>query len=236
MPVYCRDITAFSSKSGFKRAKALHLKYMYIIWSTRLRYRSGLRLDMIKTVLDIHDLLQKSGEQRISISRPQLEHAAHSLIQSHVYEASGEASWKAFLRIITADRSALPDRIISTSYKSKFLERMTCDLKSIQEIFSSDQSYDNNVRESVEEIVKGKTVFAINGNIMYLTESGCKSGNIVCFFLGGELPFILQQLPSGKFQLHGEADVHSKTDGEVQLMEKTRDYDNAIVNFVLVEA
>lgn len=78
-----------------------------------------------------------------------------------------------------------------------------------QELLRSD------LNSAVRDIIDSKAVFATDGGLLGFTEEGCRVGDVVCVFLGGEVPFVIRRNSfQPLFQLHGEAYVHGVMDVE----------------------
>lgn len=174
---------------------------------------SGIRIDNIKEIISVHDRLRDPTTSSISMAKSHLMNLASVILPSEDYTLSGEPSWLALFRTITADRSAFSDRI-NDSYRMTFLNRLSLSKDSTSLADSEEHYARPEFSESIKSIINGKVLFKTDRDFIGLTEQGCVVGDIVCIFLGGPVPFVIRTQPGGTYHLHGEAYVHGVMDGE----------------------
>lgn len=183
---------------------------------------SGIRIGRIKDVRDVHECLWNSTTNEISMSRSHLANLSNNILSSKDYSQSHEQAWVALFRTITADRSAISDRI-NGSYRVTFLNRLSLRESSTPLGRLQEQCDRPEFADSVRSIINRKVLFITDQNFLGLAEQGCRIGDTVCIFLGGAVPFIIQTQSGGKYRLHGEAYVHGVMDGEA-LEEATQNH------------
>lgn len=174
---------------------------------------SGIRIGCVASVIDIHELIRDPNTGSISVSKWHLIRLAKKILSSDDYTQSGEPSWVALFRTITADRSALSERI-NHSYRATFLHGPSLDENVAHSAIPEEQYDRSDISESVKGIIDGKVLFVTDRCLLGLTEQGCCVGDVVCTFLGGAVPFLVRPQVDGRYSLHGEAYVHGLMDGE----------------------
>ncbi|KAF4435854.1 HET-domain-containing [Fusarium acutatum] len=172
---------------------------------------AGTRLGTVIEVHSIQALIlgDDCSTQDIQMSRARLIVMARTLGLPQVYQTTGEPSWLALFRTITADRTAFSSRIDAHYRMRNFSSVSSAELsqKSIDDAW-------NEISASLPAIFKDKVLFTTDEHLLGFTESGCRVGEDVCVFLGGEVPFMIQKMPEGHYHLHGEAYLHGMMDGE----------------------
>lgn len=192
---------------------------------------SGIRIGCIKYVVEVCELLRNSTTKDISVSKSHLMSLANKILPSKDYCPSQEPSWVALFRTITADRSALSDRI-NGSYRMTFLNHLSSRASSTPWGEFQEQLDRPEFADSVRSTINRKVLFTMDRNYLGLTEQGCCIGDTVCIFLGGAVPFIIRTQSDGTYRLHGEAYVHGMMDGEVLKKLLRKDQTSEIIRLV----
>ncbi|KAI0102967.1 heterokaryon incompatibility protein-domain-containing protein [Nemania sp. FL0031] len=170
---------------------------------------TGVRLGRVTTVFPINDLILQSSPDGINLSPRHLKSIAERLTLPPVYPETLEPSWLALFRAMTADRTAFSPRI-NDFYRMRYLSAV-----SVEGLSAEDTTVPwHELSPSLESIIDGKVLFITDQNLLGFTEFGCQPGEIVCVFLGGEVPFLVQTRDNDCFHLHGEAYLHGMMDGE----------------------
>ncbi len=178
----------------------------------------GRILDTVVRVIDIKKILLSMVDSPISVTESVLRQLAAAIASSDTYSFTGESSWMACFRTITADRTALSPRI-SDQYRSQFFSSL-----------SSVNGYDptNNsqtlppsawaaVSEGIATIIEDKDMFVTAQGYLGLGHEGFEAGDVVCVFSGDETPFLLGQSTienETAFRFLSECYVHGVMDGE----------------------
>ncbi|RDW58773.1 hypothetical protein BP6252_13249 [Coleophoma cylindrospora] len=176
---------------------------------------SGVIVDEVVFVSQIKNLLMNPESGTISISPSLLQSLGFSLGLGDQYAPSNEPLWLALFRTLTADRSAISPRINNTYRMKNFSQIVTgaSDGKAAADL-ERDALW-GKLSCSLDSIIEGKVLLITKGGFLAFTEDGCKIGDLICVFYGGEVPFILRKDHDGLFSLHGEAYVHGVMDGEI---------------------
>ncbi|KAI1078369.1 heterokaryon incompatibility protein-domain-containing protein [Whalleya microplaca] len=188
---------------------------------------SGIRLDRIQVIFKIETLLREPQKTAMSFSKQLLCKLAPKLTPSIHYLNTSEPTWMALFRTLTADRTALSPRINDT-YRSKYFSNLKSQNRTLDDDDSPIlKSAWDQLAAWPESSFNGKVLFLTNDGFLGLTEDGCQVGDIVCIFLGGEVPFVIREDPHhGPSSFHGEAYVHGVMDGEVLTANPLKDIEH----------
>lgn len=129
---------------------------------------SGIRLGCVVSAIDIHQLIRDPTTGSISFSKWHLISLA-KILSSDDYTKSGEPSWFALFRPITADRSALSDRI-NRSFRATFLHRPFLDENATNSAIPEGQYDRPGIAASVKIIIDGKVFFVTDQYLLGFTE------------------------------------------------------------------
>jgi hypothetical protein len=180
---------------------------------------NGHRIDHVKTVIPIKSLLNKTEGNRYAVTKAKIEELVDALAVFGTYPYTGESYCKAFLRTLTADRTALSPRV-SNEYRAKFFgtfsdwkiayDEPSCDLP--------DVVWDE-ISKSIWSIIEDKMMFVTAKGYLGMGREVVETGDLVCIFFGAETPFLLRQAPCRQnFTFLGECYVHGIMDGEAMSM------------------
>ena len=177
----------------------------------------GMRLDTVKNVIPIKSILTMNDEGSFSVTETILQDMAVKVTSLETYPFTGEPFWIAFFRTLTADRTALSPRI-KEEYRAKYLAAFSDWKLNYEEL---DQNLPARawaeVSKSIGAIIGDKDMFLTIGGYLGLGHEGFQIGDIVCIFIGGEVPFLLRQAKTphdGMFQLLSECYIHGVMDGQ----------------------
>jgi len=174
----------------------------------------GIRLDTVSRIIPVMSLLKAKDENSISVTEASLREIAAEITPLETYPFTGEPFWKAFFRTLTTDRMAFSSRI-DEDYRTKFLSSFTdWKLNEGQNLHSEAW---NEVSKTIGDIIEYKDMFLTTQGYLGLSQEGFQVSDIVCIFLGGEVPFLLRESTSasgGRFQFLSECYVHGVMDGE----------------------
>lgn len=179
----------------------------------------GSRLDTISRVIPIKSLLGARDDGSDSVDETILRDLTTKVIASDAYPFSGEPSWIAYFRTMTADRTALSPRIDQTYWSQYFASFSGWGLHhSSGEVSDLPLSAWELVSKDIGTIIEDKNMFLTSRRYLGLGHEGIDVGDVVCILSGGEVPFILRE--TGKregmdlFQFLCECYVHGVMDGE----------------------
>ncbi|KAG7284472.1 hypothetical protein NEMBOFW57_010846 [Staphylotrichum longicolle] len=177
----------------------------------------GFRLDTIARVIPIKYLLAPGRVSSTSVTQAVLSKLAADALPSPTYPHTGEPAWMAYFRALTADRTALSPRIGERYRSDNFAHFSDFDLRDPSAIPSDlpDELWEG-ISRDVETIVEDKDLFVTERGYIGLGHENCAAGDVVCVFLGGEVPYIVRSAPAGGhgFTFLGECYVHGVMDGE----------------------
>jgi len=179
----------------------------------------GLRLDTISRVIDIKALLTGGGPAgSTSVTKAVLHELAADAIPSATYPFTGEPALMAYFRTLTADRTALSPRIAEAYRSVNFARFSGLDLQHPDRIPEDiPASLWDEISKAVETIIEDKDLFVTAKGYLGLGQETCAVGDVVCIFLGGEVPFLVRAEKCGDadgFKFLGECYVHGVMDGE----------------------
>lgn len=177
----------------------------------------GVVIDNVAGVLPIKTLL---GIVPVDASR--LRELALDSYPTETYQFTGEPSWIAFFRTMTADRTALSQRI-NDEYRTQFFSKFSLwDLPRSEGLDHIPSSAWDEVSKGIASIIEDKDMFVTARGYLGLGHEGFQVGDTVCVFFGGEVPFLLRKSRQGTlgdreetYQLLSECYVHGIMDGEV---------------------
>ena len=179
----------------------------------------GLRLDTVIRVIPIKSILAAKEDSSVSVTETSLRELAQDVIASGTYPFSGEPSWKAYFRTLTADRTALSPRI-DDEYRSQYFTAFRG--LSFYNSTSEDQNLPPpawaKISEYIRTIIEDKDMFLTDKGYLGLGHEGFQVGDVVFIFLGGEVPFLLREAAPEKktaFRFLSECYVHGVMDGEI---------------------
>ncbi|PVH68642.1 HET-domain-containing protein [Cadophora sp. DSE1049] len=180
----------------------------------------GFRLDTISRVIPIKSLLGARDDGSVSVDETILQDLAKSVIAANTYAFSGEPSWAAYFRTLTADRTALSPRIDETYWFQYFASFSDWGLHHLSsEVGDLPASAWELVSKDIGTIIEDKNMFLTTQGYLGLGHEGFDVGDTVCILSGGEVPFILRETAKrenrGVFRFLCECYVHGVMDGEV---------------------
>jgi hypothetical protein len=179
----------------------------------------GLRLDTVSHVIHIKSVISAAEDGSVSITESILRDLAGKTIGSEHYPFNDEPSWISYFRTLTADRSALSPRI-DDEYRSQYLtifHGWTLNDAQGEDHVLAPAAWAE-VSKSIGTIIEDKDMFMTAQGYIGLGHEGFRTGDIVCVFSGGEVPFLLRETanePKRMFQLLSECYVHGIMDGEL---------------------
>jgi hypothetical protein len=174
----------------------------------------GVRLDSVSRIIPVMPLLKAKDENSISVTETSLREMAAEITSLETYPFTGEPFWRAFFRTLTTDRTAFSPRI-DGDYRAKFLSSFSdWKLNEGQKLPAEAWA---EVSKTIGQIIEYKDMFLSTQGYLGLSQEGFQVGDVVCIFLGGEVPFLLRESMSpngGRFQFLSECYVHGVMDGE----------------------
>lgn len=180
----------------------------------------GSRLDTIARVIPIKTLLGARADGSVSISETVLRDPSADMLLSDTYRFTGEPSWVAYFRTLTADRTALSPRIDEAYWRQYFDNFSSWGLHHSSGIVTDlPPSAWDLVSKDIGIIIEDKDMFLTTHGYLGLGHEGIEVGDTVCILSGGEVPFLLRE--TGKqedgsvFRFLCECYVHGVMDGEV---------------------
>ncbi|KAH8587428.1 heterokaryon incompatibility protein-domain-containing protein [Bisporella sp. PMI_857] len=180
----------------------------------------GLRLDTIRHVIPLRFLLTAGEGSRIFVTQETLQDLSSEAIVSEKYGFTAEPAWIAYLRTLTADRTALSPRICD-NYRSQFFSEFSGVSLHTLETSPSDLPFSvwEKISKDVGTIIEDKAMFLTSQGYLGLGQEGFRAGDIVCLFSGGEVPFLVRDASqdsekTGAFYFLSECYVHGVMDGE----------------------
>ncbi|CAN8105507.1 unnamed protein product [Discula destructiva] len=181
----------------------------------------GTHVDKIHRIYQIKSLILEPGKPTLSIHEAKLRGLIRSLDCTETYDATGEDSWMALFRTLTADRTPLSSRI-SDDYRNKNFSHISvtvprADGNGTTQISEAAWA---KVSSLLDSIVDGKVFYITRNGYFGFTEELCQEDDHVYTLCGGEVPFIVRSIGDGSFLFHGETYVHGLMDGEVQGWQK----------------
>jgi hypothetical protein len=182
----------------------------------------GSRLDTIAHIIPIKTLLGARADGSVSINETVLRDLTASILPSDTYPFSGEPSWVAYFRTLTADRTALSPRIDEVYWSQYFARFSGWGLyHSSGEVTGLPPSVWDLVSKEVGNIIEDKDMFLTKGGYLGLGQEGFDVGDVVCILSGGEVPFLLREIGKqengGVFRFLCESYVHGVMDGEAMV-------------------
>jgi hypothetical protein len=176
---------------------------------------AGFRVDTISRVIPIKSLLAGGRVSTTTVTEPVLDELASDAIPTPTYPYTGEPAWMAYFRTLTADRTALSPRIADGYRSDNFGTFSGFDLRNPSHIPSGlPDSFWEEISKAVETIVEDKDLFVTGRGYIGLGHEGCAAGDVVCVFLGGEVPYIVRATGEEGHRFLGECYVHGIMDGE----------------------
>jgi hypothetical protein len=180
----------------------------------------GIRLDTVKSISPVKSILMDKENNKFVITETKLREMATEATSQEIYPFTGEMSWKAFFRTLTADRSALSTRI-HEEYRAKFFSAFRDWNLSHPHGDPPDElpaAAWAEISKTLGAIIEDKIMFITDRGYLGLGQEGSKVGDVVCILCGGETPFMLRQSSAPnqrRFQFLSECYVHGVMDGEV---------------------
>ncbi|KAF2842217.1 hypothetical protein M501DRAFT_1013572 [Patellaria atrata CBS 101060] len=147
----------------------------------------GSRLDTVQRVIPIKAVLRPPEDTTVEI----IQRLARDAISSETYPLSGEPSWIAYFRTLTADRSALSPRISEEAWKE--------------------------IARKIGTIIEDKDIFVTEKGYLGHGHEELAEADLICIFSGGEVPFMLRETvvdDSEAFRFLCECYIHGVMDGE----------------------
>lgn len=179
----------------------------------------GLRVDTVARIIPIKSILAAKENSSVSVTETSLQDLAQEVLASDTYHISGESSWIAFFRTLTADRTALSPRI-SDEYRSQYFTAF--------HRWSSHASTSEGqnlpppawveISKDIGTIIEDKDMFVTTKGYLGLGHEGFQVGDVVTIFSGGEVPYLLREIAPEKksaFRFLSECYVHGVMNGEV---------------------
>jgi hypothetical protein len=174
----------------------------------------GLRFDSVSRIIPVMPLLKAKDENSISVTEISLREMAAEITSLETYPFTGEPFWRAFFRTLTTDRTEFSPRI-DEDYRAKFLSSFSdWKLNEGQKLPAEAWA---EVSKTIGQIIEYKDMFLSTQGYLGLSKEGFQVGDVVCIFLGGEVPFLLREsMPpnGGRFQFISECYVQGVMDGE----------------------
>ncbi|KAL9613338.1 MAG: hypothetical protein Q9167_002099 [Letrouitia subvulpina] len=176
----------------------------------------GIRLDTVNVVIPIKSILCPSERDLLSINETKLRELAAEVLVGEIYPFTGEPSWIAYFRTLTADRTALSPRV-SDEYRSQFFTGFSDWSLKDNEHYPSPSTW-TEVSKDIGNIIEDKDMFLTDQGYLGLGHEGLQRGDVACIFFGGEVPFLIRDATTSKggvFEFISECFVHGVMDGEV---------------------
>ena len=179
----------------------------------------GIPLDTVARVLPIKSILGVKEDGSVSMTESSLRELAADEIASETYPFTGEPSWIAYFRTMTADRTALSARI-NAEYRAQFFAAFGG--WSLSDTNGNEQNLPPSVWAEVSKgigtIIEDKDMFLTTQGYLGLGHEGFQVGDVVCIFSGGEVPFLLRETTHDSkkvFRFLSECYVHGVMNGEM---------------------
>ncbi|KAK7948423.1 uncharacterized protein PG986_009309 [Apiospora aurea] len=200
-------------------------RYYRFLWDRLFKANGATQsqIGKIAAVFSLESLLPTNGPNSVAMSLDWLRKLVDDLDTDAEYAPSREPTWLALFRTITADRTPASPRI-DPEYGQKYFSRFNkASLPNDTINMFTSQEFWGPISGSLKAIITGKVLFVSSTGYLGLTEEGCCSGDTICVFMGGEVPFVMREKSCGLFYFHGEAYVHGIMDGEALGGEPKRD-------------
>ncbi|ORY11140.1 heterokaryon incompatibility protein-domain-containing protein [Clohesyomyces aquaticus] len=226
LPSYVPDWTLPSSGGGilqrYYRFKTAHLFHAAGVSKPRVTLTEksnsirieGTRLDTVALVVPIKSLLEVRDDDSVSVDATILQELTATVSASKTYSFTGEPSWVAYFRTLTADRTTLSPRI-DEKYLSQHWRGSHHSSGDFSDLSSSDWAV---VSKEIGTIIEDKDIFLTTKGYLGLGHEGFMKGDVVCILSGGEVPFLLretaQRADESVFRFLCECYVHGVMDGE----------------------
>lgn len=176
----------------------------------------GNSFDTIEQVVSVKSSLRITDSEPTLLTPTRFKGFVEELSSKIIYNHTGESFTNAVLRTVTADRTGLSSRV-ADNYRNKYLTSYSSwRLRHDSSIFELPDDAWKELSSSTAQILDDKDMLVTEKGYIGIARSGFRSGDLVCVFLGGEVPFIVRQLDhdSSHFRFMGECYVHGIMDGE----------------------
>ncbi|KAL8748196.1 MAG: hypothetical protein Q9190_000015 [Brigantiaea leucoxantha] len=175
----------------------------------------GIRFGTVQAIIPIEKILFSDEDGSLFIDETKLRKLAAEITAHETYRFTGEPSWIACFRSLTADRTALSPRV-SDEYRSRFLTSFSDWSLNEHERHLSPLAW-MEVSKVLNGIIEDKDMFLTDEGYLGLGPQGLHKDDVVCIFSGGETPFLIRTAPAGKeriFEFVSECYIHGIMDGE----------------------